>query len=121
MMPKEKQVLVHDGQVVNKGEFIVDGPPDPHDILSLKGIEELASYIVDEVQDVYRLQGVKINDKQIEVIVRQMLRRANIVDSGDTEFITGEQVERSDLLNENERVISEGGRSEERRVEKARR
>src|SRR5690625_920973 len=109
MMPKEKQVLVHDGQVVNKGEFIVDGPPDPHDILRLKGIEELASYIVDEVQDVYRLQGVKINDKHIEVIVRQMLRRVNIVDSGDTEFITGEQVERSDLLNENDRVIAEGG------------
>jgi len=109
LIPKEKQVLVHDGQVVNKGEFIVDGPPDPHDILRLKGIEELASYIVDEVQDVYRLQGVKINDKHIEVIVRQMLRRVNIVDSGDTEFITGEQVERSDLLNENDRVIAEGG------------
>src|SRR5690625_4468756 len=109
LIPKEKQVLVHDGQVVNKGEFIVDGPPDPHDILRLKGIEELASYIVDEVQDVYRLQGVKINDKHIEVIVRQMLRRVNIVDSGDTEFITGEQVERSDLLNENDRILAKHG------------
>src|SRR5690625_1158224 len=109
LISKEKQVLVHDGQVVNKGELIVDGRPDPHDILRLKGIEELATYIVDEVQDVYRLQGVKINDKHIEVIVRQMLRRVNIVDSGDTEFITGEQVERSDLLNENDRVIAEGG------------
>src|SRR5699024_7561547 len=109
LIPKEKQVLVHDGQVVNKGEFIVDGPPDPHDMLRLKGIEELASYIVNEVQDVYRLQGVKINDKHIEVIVRQMLRRVNIVDSGDTDFITGEQVERSDLLNENDRITAAGG------------
>lgn len=104
LIPKEKQVLVHDGQVVNKGETIVDGPPDPHDILRLKGIEQLASYIVNEVQDVYRLQGVKINDKHIEVIVRQMLRRVNITNAGDTDFITGEQVERSELLNENDRV-----------------
>jgi len=107
LIPKEKQVLVHDGQVVNKGEFIVDGPPDPHDILRLKGIEELASYIVNEVQDVYRLQGVKINDKHIEVIVRQMLRRVNIVDAGDSGFIPGEQVERSDLLNENDSLLAE--------------
>src|SRR3546814_6706931 len=76
LIPKEKQVLVHDGQVVNKGEMIVDGPADPHDILRLQGIERLASYVVNEVQDVYRLQGVKINDKHIEVIVRQMLRRS---------------------------------------------
>ena len=108
LIPKEKQVLVHDGQVVNKGETIVDGPPDPHDILRLKGIEQLASYIVNEVQDVYRLQGVKINDKHIEVIVRQMLRRVNITNAGDTEFITGEQVERSELLNENDRVEGKG-------------
>jgi DNA-directed RNA polymerase subunit beta' len=72
---KDKHVLVHDGQVVNKGESIVDGAPDPHDILRLQGVEALAVYITDEVQDVYRLQGVKINDKHIEVIVRQMLRR----------------------------------------------
>ncbi|MFA5596617.1 MAG: DNA-directed RNA polymerase subunit beta' [Pusillimonas sp.] len=104
LIPKEKQVLVHDGQVVNKGEMIVDGPSDPHDILRLQGIERLANYIVNEVQDVYRLQGVKINDKHIEVIVRQMLRRVNIVDSGDTSFINGEQVERSELLNENDRM-----------------
>ncbi len=107
LIPKEKQVLVHDGQVVNKGEMIVDGPADPHDILRLQGIEKLATYIVDEVQDVYRLQGVKINDKHIEVIVRQMLRRVNIVDAGDTEFIPGEQVERSELLNENDRVTAQ--------------
>jgi len=101
---------VHDGQVVNKGEMIVEGPADPHDILRLKGIEELAHYIVDEVQDVYRLQGVKINDKHIEVIVRQMLRRVQIQDVGDTKFIPGEQVERSELLDENDRVIAEGKR-----------
>ncbi|WP_454003431.1 DNA-directed RNA polymerase subunit beta' [Alcaligenes sp. Marseille-Q7550] len=109
LIPKEKQFLAHDGQVVNKGEMIVDGPADPHDILRLKGIEKLANYIVNEVQDVYRLQGVKINDKHIEVIVRQMLRRVNIVDPGDTNFITGEQVERSELLNENDRVLAENG------------
>ena len=110
LIPKEKQVLVHDGQVVNKGEMIVDGPADPHDILRLQGIERLATYVVDEVQDVYRLQGVKINDKHIEVIVRQMLRRVNIVDAGDTSFITGEQVERAELLNENDRVEAENKR-----------
>jgi len=107
---KEKQVLVHDGQVVNKGEMIVDGPADPHDILRLKGIEKLATYVVDEVQDVYRLQGVKINDKHIEVIVRQMLRRVNVVDAGDTSFIPGEQVERAELLNENDRMNAENQR-----------
>ncbi|MGI4785067.1 MAG: DNA-directed RNA polymerase subunit beta', partial [Janthinobacterium lividum] len=110
LIAKEKQVLVHDGQVVNKGEMIVEGPADPHDILRLKGVEELATYIVDEVQDVYRLQGVKINDKHIEVIVRQMLRRVQIVDTGDTRFIPGEQVERSDLLDENDKVIALGKR-----------
>ena len=108
LIPKEKQVLVHDGQVVHKGEMIVDGPADPHDILRLKGIEQLATYIVNEVQDVYRLQGVRINDKHIEVIVRQMLRRVNVTNAGDTGFITGEQVERSELLNENDRVDAEG-------------
>ncbi|NMM27683.1 MAG: DNA-directed RNA polymerase subunit beta' [Glaciimonas sp.] len=108
LIVKEKQVLVHDGQVVNKGEMIVDGPRDPQDILRLLGIEELARYIVDEVQDVYRLQGVKINDKHIEVIVRQMLRRVQIVDPGDANYIVGEQVERSELLDENDRVIAAG-------------
>jgi DNA-directed RNA polymerase subunit beta' len=104
LITKDKQVLVHDGQVVNKGEMIVDGPADPQDILRLLGIEALARYIVDEVQDVYRLQGVKINDKHIEVIVRQMLRRVQIVNAGDTNYIVGEQVERSELLDENDRV-----------------
>jgi len=105
LIPKDKNVLVHDGQVVNKGEMIVDGPADPHDILRLLGIEALARYIVDEVQDVYRLQGVKINDKHIEVIVRQMLRRVQITDPGDAPFITGEQVERSEMLDENDKAV----------------
>ncbi|MDA0189009.1 MAG: DNA-directed RNA polymerase subunit beta' [Proteobacteria bacterium] len=108
LIPKDKHVLVHDGQVVNKGESIVDGEPDPHDILRLQGVEALAIYITDEVQDVYRLQGVKINDKHIEVIVRQMLRRVSIVDPGDTRFIKSEQVERAHVLDENDRVLAEG-------------
>jgi DNA-directed RNA polymerase subunit beta' len=108
LVPKDKHVLVHDGQVVNKGEKIVEGLPDPHDILRLQGVEALARYITDEVQDVYRLQGVKINDKHIEVIVRQMLRRVTIVEPGDTKFIKSEQVERAELLAENDRVIAEG-------------
>jgi DNA-directed RNA polymerase subunit beta' len=110
LIPKDKNVLVHDGQVVNKGEMIVDGPADPHDILRLLGIEALARYIVDEVQDVYRLQGVKINDKHIEVIVRQMLRRVQITDPGDAPFITGEQVERSEMLDENDKAVEAGKR-----------
>ena len=108
LIPKDKHVLVHDGQVVNKGEMIVDGPVDPHDLLRLLGVEALARYIIDEVQDVYRLQGVKINDKHIEVIVRQMLRRVQIEEPGDTPFIQGEQVERAELLEENEKAASEG-------------
>jgi DNA-directed RNA polymerase subunit beta' len=107
LIPKDKHVMAHDGQVVNKGEIIVDGPADPRDILRLQGVEALARYITDEVQDVYRLQGVKINDKHIEVIVRQMLRRVQIINAGDSTFIPGEQVERADLLIENERLISE--------------
>jgi len=108
LISKDKHVLVHDGQVVNKGEKIVEGEPDPHDILRLQGVEALARYITDEVQDVYRLQGVKINDKHIEVIVRQMLRRVTIVEPGDTKFIKSEQVERAELLAENDRAIAEG-------------
>ena len=107
LIPKDKHVMAHDGQVVNKGEVIVDGPADPRDILRLQGVEALARYITDEVQDVYRLQGVKINDKHIEVIVRQMLRRVQVTDAGDSSFIPGEQVERADLLIENEKLIAE--------------
>jgi DNA-directed RNA polymerase subunit beta' len=108
LIPKDKHVTAHDGQVVTKGEVIVDGPADPQDILRLQGREALARYIIDEVQDVYRLQGVKINDKHIEVIVRQMLRRVRITDAGDTSFIQGEQVERAEVLTENELVLSQG-------------
>ena len=108
LVPKEKNILVHEGQVVNKGESVVDGPADPQDILRLLGSEELARYIVDEVQDVYRLQGVKINDKHIEVIVRQMLRRVVVENSGDTGYIKGEQVERSEMLNTNEAMQRDG-------------
>ena len=108
LVPKEKNIVVHEGQVVNKGESIVDGPADPQDILRLLGMEELARYIVDEVQDVYRLQGVKINDKHIEVIVRQMLRRVVVENQGDANYINGEQVERSEILNTNEALLAEG-------------
>jgi len=107
LIPKEKNILVHEGQVVNKGESIVDGPADPQDILRLLGSEELARYIVDEVQDVYRLQGVKINDKHIEVIVRQMLRRVVVENAGDSNYIAGEQVERSEMLNTNDALRAE--------------
>jgi DNA-directed RNA polymerase subunit beta' len=107
LIPKEKHITVHDGQVVTKGEVIVDGPADPADILRLQGREALARYIIDEVQDVYRLQGVKINDKHIEVIVRQMLRRVRITDAGDTGFIPGEQLERSEVLNRNDEILAE--------------
>ncbi|WP_342130136.1 DNA-directed RNA polymerase subunit beta' [Hydrogenophaga sp. OTU3427] len=108
LVPKEKNILVHEGQVVNKGENIVDGPADPQDILRLLGMEELARYIVDEVQDVYRLQGVKINDKHIEVIVRQMLRRVVVDSVGESNYIAGEQVERSEILNTNDALLADG-------------
>ena len=108
LVPKEKNILVHEGQVVNKGESIVDGPADPQDILRLLGIEELSRYIVDEVQDVYRLQGVKINDKHIEVIVRQMLRRVVVENVGESNYIGGEQVERSEILNTNDALQAAG-------------
>jgi DNA-directed RNA polymerase subunit beta' len=108
LIPKEKNIVVHEGQVVNKGESVVDGPADPQDILRLLGMEELARYIVDEVQDVYRLQGVKINDKHIEVIVRQMLRRVVVENVGESNYIAGEQVERSEILNTNDALRAEG-------------
>ena len=108
LITKEKHVTAHDGQIVQKGEMIVDGPVDPHDILKLRGVEALARYITDEVQDVYRLQGVKINDKHIEVIVRQMLRRVVVVDPGNTGLIPGEQVERSEVLQINDDMAAAG-------------
>jgi len=108
LIPKWRHVTVFEGEHVDRGEVIVEGAPNPHDILRLQGVSALASYIVNEVQDVYRLQGVKINDKHIEVIVRQMLRKVEIRSAGDTKFLQGEQVELSRLSEENDRVMKEG-------------
>jgi DNA-directed RNA polymerase subunit beta' len=109
LIPKWRHINVFEGEHVEKGETIVEGELNPHDILRLKGVAELASYIVNEVQDVYRLQGVKINDKHIEVIIRQMLRKAEITAGGDSKFLKGEQVEYARILDENERVSAKGG------------
>jgi DNA-directed RNA polymerase subunit beta' len=108
LIPKWRHVNVFEGERVERGEMISDGELNPHDILRLKGITELAEYLVKEIQDVYRLQGVKINDKHIEVIVRQMLRKVEITDSGDTRLLRGEQAEFSQVLQENERVTADG-------------
>ena len=108
LIPKWRHVGVFDGEYVEQGEMIADGEPNPHDILRLLGVQELAAYLVKEIQDVYRVQGVKINDKHIEVIIRQMLRKVDIIDPGETPFIKGEQVERTRLLEENDRAESEG-------------
>ena len=108
LIPKWRHVTVFEGEHVEKGETICDGAPDSHDILKLKGVRELTRYIVNEVQEVYRLQGVKINDKHIEVIVRQMLRKVEIVDPGDTRFLRGEQVEKERWIEENIRMRNQG-------------
>jgi len=108
LIPKWRNLSVFEGEHVAKGEVVSEGPPSPHDILRLKGIEELAKYIVNEIQEVYRLQGVKINDKHIEVIVRQMLRKVIVTSSGDSSLIKGEQVEYTRLLEENERLLADG-------------
>ncbi len=107
LIPKWRQIAVFEGEAVEKGEVISDGPSNPHDILRLLGVEELAKYITAEVQDVYRLQGVGINDKHIEVIVRQMLRKVEITDSGDSDFITGDQAELVRVLEQNARLEKE--------------
>lgn len=108
LIPKWRQVLVFEGEHVDKGETVVDGEPDPHDILRLLGVERLADYLVQEIQDVYRLQGVNINDKHIEVIIRQMMRKVEIMDGGDSRFLRGEQVDRIRVLVENEALEAEG-------------
>ncbi|WP_271680959.1 DNA-directed RNA polymerase subunit beta' [Thermomonas mangrovi] len=108
LIPKYRQIIVFEGEHVEKGETVVDGEPTPQDILRLKGVEELAAYLVKEIQDVYRLQGVKINDKHIEVIIRQMLRKVEVVDGGDSKFLAGEQVERQRAVEENERLSKKG-------------
>jgi len=113
LIPKWRHVIVFEGERVEKGETIVDGEPNPHDILRLLGVEALDEYLVKEIQDVYRLQGVKINDKHIEVIVRQMLRKAEVVDNGDTRLLRGEQLDLVRILEENAIAKKDGGRPAE--------
>jgi DNA-directed RNA polymerase subunit beta' len=108
LIPKWRHVTVFEGEHVERGDVICDGAPDSHDILRLKGVPELTRYVVNEVQEVYRLQGVKINDKHIETIVRQMLRKVEIAESGDTRFLAGEQIEKERLFDENDRMLREG-------------
>ena len=108
LIPRWRHINVFEGEHVERGEVIVDGASNPHDILRLLGVEALANYIINEVQDVYRLQGVKINDIHIEVIIRQMLRKVQITDTGDSRYVTGEQAEYSRVLEDNERLIAEG-------------
>ena len=110
MVPKGKHIPVQEGDFVQKGDYIMDGNPAPHDILSIMGVEALADYMIDEVQDVYRLQGVKINDKHIEVIVRQMLQKWEILDSGETTLLKGEHVDKQEFDAANEKAASEGRR-----------
>ncbi len=111
MVPKGKHIPVQEGDFIQKGDYIMDGNPAPHDILSILGVEALADYMIDEVQDVYRLQGVKINDKHIEVIVRQMLQKWEIQDSGDTTLLKGEHVDKVEFDEANEKAMKKGGRA----------
>jgi DNA-directed RNA polymerase subunit beta' len=108
LIPKWRQILVFEGEHVQKGETVVDGEPNPHDILRLLGVEALANYLVQEIQDVYRLQGVKINDKHIEVIIRQMLRKVEVLESGDSKFLPGEQLDAVRVIEENQRLDKDG-------------
>jgi DNA-directed RNA polymerase subunit beta' len=110
LVPKGKHVSVQEGDRIEKGEYVMDGHPDPHDILAIKGVEELAAYLVNEIQDVYRLQGVTINDKHIEVIVRQMLQKIEITDPGDTDLLKGEQIDRLEFDEMNVKVEKAGRR-----------
>ena len=109
LIPKGRHVAVREGEFIGVGETIMDGPSDPHDILKVSGELALAEYLVQEVQEVYRLQGVSLNDKHIELIVRQMLRKVEILDAGDTKFLPGDQVDKTDLKEENEKMEKEGG------------
>ena len=108
LIPKGKQVAYQEGEKIEKGDYLLDGNPDPHDILEILGIEPLANYLINEVQEVYRLQGVQINDKHIEVLCRQMLKKVKVVSSGDSSFIANEEIERVDYLTENEELASQG-------------
>ncbi len=119
MVPKGKHIPVQEGDFVQKGDYIMDGNPAPHDILSIMGVEALADYMIDEVQDVYRLQGVKINDKHIEVIVRQMLQKWEIQDSGQTTLLKGEHVDKAEFDEANEKAIAQGRASGDGRADPA--
>ncbi|MDP2738498.1 MAG: DNA-directed RNA polymerase subunit beta', partial [Pseudorhodobacter sp.] len=110
MVPKGKHIPVQEGDFIQKGDYIMDGNPAPHDILRILGVEALANYMIDEVQDVYRLQGVKINDKHIEVIVRQMLQKFEILDSGETTLLKGEHVDKAELEEFNSKALAHGMR-----------
>ena len=109
LIPKGKHVTVRDGEFIGVGETIMDGPSDPHDILKVSGEKALASYLVREVQEVYRLQGVSLNDKHIELIIRQMLRKVEVIDSGDTTFLPSEQLDKFEVIEQNKKVVKEGG------------
>ena len=109
LIPKGKHIAVHEGEFVKAGEPLMDGPTNPHDILTVLGTKELSSYMVNEIQEVYRLQGVPINDKHIEVIVRQMLKKVRVVNSGDTLFLVGDNIEKIDFDKVNEKVVKDGG------------
>ena len=113
LIPKGKHITVQEGDYVQKGDLLMDGNPVPHDILRVLGVAQLADYLINEIQEVYRLQGVKINDKHIEVICRQMLQKVEIVDAGDTIFLVGEQVDRTEFDAENVRIIANGGKPAE--------
>jgi DNA-directed RNA polymerase subunit beta' len=108
LIPKWRHISVFEGEQVTKGEVLADGEPNPHDILRLLGTTVMAEYLVKEIQDVYRLQGVGINDKHIEVIIRQMLRKVEIVSSGDSKFLRGEQADKARVLDDIERLEAEG-------------
>jgi DNA-directed RNA polymerase subunit beta' len=110
LIPKGKHLAVHDGDFVQKGEYLIDGSPDPHDLLRIQGVEALAEYLVNEIQEVYRLQGVPINDKHIETIVRQMLQKVEVVEPGDTGLIRGDHLDKAEVEEENAKAESRGGR-----------
>src|SRR5579864_5403969 len=110
LIPKAKHIAVHDGDTISKGEYIIDGNPDPHDILRIQGIEALADFLVNEIQEVYRLQGVPINDKHIETIVRQMLQKVEIMEPGDTGLLKGDHLDKLEVEEENAKTEERKGR-----------
>jgi DNA-directed RNA polymerase subunit beta' len=110
LIPKGKHIAVHDGDIIRKGEYLIDGNPDPHDILRIQGIEALADFLVNEIQEVYRLQGVPINDKHIETIVRQMLQKVEILEPGDTGLLKGDHLDKLEVEEENAKAEARGGR-----------